>query len=309
MLVTGANGFIGRHAVSTLVRNNLSVVEAVRSQSTPCLTENKIVVGELSAEQDWSAALRDCDVVIHLAACVNCEQSSPSQAMMRYQQENVDATTNLAEQAIKAGVQRFIFLSTVKVNGEFSENEQPFTETMLTNPQDDYAKSKCLAEQALLKVAENVSMDVVIIRPPLVYGAEVKGNFSALINLVKKEWPLPFGGINNKRSLLSVNNLIEFIVMCLDKKNSVSAANQVFLLADASPVSTCQLAKIIAKIENKKIRLFSVPQFLIKLFCFLIGKASFSDRLLKNLEVSSLKATRLIGWKPKFSIEEQLDKS
>jgi nucleoside-diphosphate-sugar epimerase len=242
-------------------------------------------------------------VVIHLAARVHVMHDSALDPLTEYRKVNVDGTLHLALQAAKAGVKRFIFMSSVKVNGELTTNDKPFTEEYAANPQDAYGVSKFEAEQGLLRIAQQTGMEVVIIRPPLVYGPGVKANFARLLQLIKYRIPLPFGAIYNKRSFVFVGNLVSLILQCMAHP---AAANQVFLVSDDCDLSTTELLRECALAMEVKPILWPVPQRLIEFCAVLIGKRDVMQRLCGNLQVDIAKVRILLGWTPPVSVADGL---
>jgi len=226
-----------------------------------------------------------------------------SDPLAEYRRVNVDGTLNLARQAATAGVKRFIFISSIKVNGEQTPLGQPFTAEDTPAPEDAYGISKWEAEQGLLQLATETGMGVVIIRPPLVYGPGVKGNFANMIKLVAKGLPLPLGAIHNLRSLVSVDNLVDLIITCIDHP---AATNQVFLAGDGQDLSTTELLRGVARAMGESSRLIPVPSSLLMLGATLSGKKAMAQRLLGSLQVDISKARHLLGWEPLISVEEGL---
>jgi len=303
LLVTGATGFVGKSLCTALVQQGKSVRQVVRSTNFLTGNINVARIGELDGSTDWSAALGDVDVVIHLAARVHVMKDAAVNPLAEYRKVNVDSTLNLALQAAKAGIKRLVFVSTVKVNGENTEIGKPFTESDVANPQDAYGVSKFETEQGLLRIAQQTGMEVVIIRPPLVYGAGVKANFASIIRAVKKGIPLPLGAIHNKRSFVYVENLVSLIGKCIDHP---AAANQVFLVSDGQDLSTTELLHGCAKALVVKSWLIPVPQKLIEIFAALIGKKAVAQRLCGSLQVNISKARTLLDWTPPVTVEEGL---
>ncbi len=299
VLITGYSGFVGSEVARTL-RN-----ESVNLRFLGRVSTDLGDFYDLSSNaSDYSAALKGCDVVIHCAARAHIMNDDSEDPFDAYRVVNTQWTLDLAQQAAEAGVLRFVFLSSIKVNGEFSVT--PFTELSPVNPEDPYALSKYQAELGLMQIARRTGMEVVIIRSPLVYGPGVKGNFYTLLKLVNKGFPLPLGLVNNKRSLIALQNLVNFIILCSDYKDSAKAANQVFLVSDNDDVSTAGLLRCISVAMNKKMFLIPVPVFLLKCFMKLMGKQDMSDRLFHSLQVDVSKATNLLGWKPVVTMEEEL---
>lgn len=303
ILVTGANGFVGKSLCLELHREHYSVKAAVRENIV--LTENADIVSleSIDASTDWSSALHDVAVIVHLAARVHVMNDKSFDPLAEFRKVNVGGTLNLAMQAAMAGVKRFIFISSVKVNGEYTELGKPFTELDNPAPQDAYGISKFEAEQGLMKIAEQTGMEVVIIRPPLVYGAGVKANFLSMMRAVKNGIPLPLGKIDNKRSIVYVGNLVSFILTCIDHP---AAANQVFLVSDGRDLSTTELLQESAIALGMKSRLFSVPQKFIEIGAALIGKRDVAQRLCGKLQVDISKARNLLGWEPPHTVADGL---
>ncbi len=302
VLVTGASGFVGTEVVRNLKLQNFEVHVANRRT---CKTEADFSykVGDLGPDTNWHEALKGCDVIIHLAARVHVMDDSAVDPLAEFRKTNVEGTLNLALQAAKAGVRRFIFISSVKVNGEYTIIGKPFTEEDAANPQDAYGISKHEAEQGLLLIAQQTGMEVVIIRPPLVYGPGVKANFASLMRAVKRRVPLPFGAINNKRSFVYVGNLVSLILRCIDHP---AAANQVFLVSDGCDISTTELLRECALALGVKPRLMPIPQSLIEVCACLLGKRAVAQRLCGNLRVDITKARILLGWAPPVSVTDGL---
>ena len=299
MLVTGATGFIGNALCDELSRFPYVVRSALRSVNSGLIASDSVVVGEIDGATDWSSALRNVDVVIHLAARVHVMADQSADPLAEFRRFNVDGTLTLASQAIQAGVRRFIYISSVKVNGEDTNFGNPFTELDIANPQDAYGLSKLEAEQGLLLIAQKTSMEVVIIRPPLVYGNGVKANFSAMMRAVKRGVPLPFGAIRNLRSFVYIGNLVSLILCCI---HHPAAVNQVFLVSDGHDLSTTDLLKLCASSLGVKVRLLPVPQRLIEFCAALVGKQDVAHRLCGSLQVDITKARTMLGWSPPVSI-------
>lgn len=292
ILVTGATGFVGRNLVPALILAGHDVLCAV-SQNVDWLQAKQIVINKLELQPDWSTVLQGIDIVIHLAARVHIMQDNTKSPLDEYCKINSIATKNLAEQAAQYGVKRFVFLSSIKVNGEFTLESAPFTEDSLTQPTDPYAQSKLYAEQYLHSISQNTGMEIVILRPPLVFGPGVKANFLKMLQLVNRGWPLPFGKINNKRSFVFIDNLVSAICTV---STEPKAANQIYLIADDDSWSLSNLLSFLAKEMNSKARLFAIPGVL---FSFkLLGLNKLSSRLFGSLEVSNHKLKSQLGWIP-----------
>jgi nucleoside-diphosphate-sugar epimerase len=307
VLVTGANGFVGNSLVTQLLTNNFEVIGTVRSKDS-ILPDGvrRFLIPDISDQVDWNTMLEGVNVVIHTAARVHIMVDAAADPLTEFRQVNMIATLNLARQAAKCGVQRFIFLSSIGVND--NNNTRPFTELDKLNPQEPYAVSKWEAELGLLALAEETGMEVVIIRPPLVYGANAPGNFGSLVKWMSKGIPLPFGAIHNQRSLVALDNLVDFITLCADREKSPKAVNQVFLISDGEDVSTTTLLQKVARAFGKKPRLIPVPVWLMTFSAKLIGKGDMANRLFGSLQVDSSKARYLLGWQPVVTMDEQLSK-
>lgn len=304
ILITGATGFIGR-AVSGRLKDRSFLRLVVRDKATGILDEGvDIVEASLTKNQDWQAALLGVSIVVHCAARVHVMNEEARDPLADFRQVNVDGTLQLARQAAAAGVRRFIFISSVKVNGETTKLGLPFGPDDAPAPQDPYGISKMEAEQGLLQLSFQTGMEVVIIRPPLVYGPGVKANFALMMEWLKRGIPLPLGGIaSNRRSLVYVENLVDLISVCVDNPK---AANQIFLVSDDEDVSTTTLLRRMAEALGCQARLVSVSPTLIKLVATVIGKPRIADRLCGSLQVDITKTKELLGWKPKFSLNEGL---
>ena len=303
ILVSGSNGFVGKSLCRALVEQRQIVRTATRQINTQVINNETVEIGELNGQSDWTKALLDIKVVIHLAARVHVMNDASADPLAEFRKVNVEGALNLARQAAKVGVKRFIFISSIKVNGEYTELDEPFTETDVANPQDAYGLSKYEAEQGLLLIAQQTGMEVVIIRPPLIYGPSVKANFKSMLHFVKRGIPLPFGNINNKRSFVYLGNLISLIMRCIDHPE---AANQVFLVSDGDDLSTTQLLTGCAKALGVKARLLPVPQKLIEFFANLLGKQDMAQRLCGNLQVDISKARNILNWAPPVSMADGL---
>jgi nucleoside-diphosphate-sugar epimerase len=303
VLVTGANGLVGRSLCVALSRQNYDVVAALSSSNTLIVDVERVIVGTIDHATDWSTALHNVDTVIHLAARVHVMHDAAVDPLAEFRKVNVDGTLYLALQAAKAGVKRFIFISSVKVNGEHTVSNKPFTEADVANPQDAYGVSKFEAEQGLLLIAQQTGMDVVIIRPPLVYGAGVKANFASMLRVVKHGMPLPLGAIHNQRSFVYVGNLVNLILCCIEHP---AAANQAFLVSDGCDLSTSELLRECAGALEVKSCLWSVPQRLIEVCATMVGKRDVAQRLCGNLQVDISKARSLLGWTPPISVADGL---
>lgn len=300
VLVTGSSGFVGKPLVLALRKSGWQVAAVVRhSQVEP----DEVSVGEIDANTQWRDALQDCDCVIHLAARVHIMRDSAADSLTAFRSVNVEGTLNLARQAAQSGVRRFVFISSIKVNGESTKQGQPFTANDSPSPEDAYAISKYEAEQGLLALAASTGMEVVIIRPPLVYGPGVKANFRSMLSWLDRGIPLPLGAIHNKRSLVSLDNLVSLIMTCL---TNPLAANQVFLVSDGEDLSTTKLLQRMVAALGRPARLIPVSAKVLEWGARLIGKGDVARRLCGNLQVDISKTRVLLGWSPPVSVEEGL---
>ena len=298
ILVTGAAGFIGRALCGHLSALNHSVFPVVRSVSG---MEAEIVAGNIGTSSNWIAALGTCDAVVHLAARVHVMDDDAQDPLALYRATNTEVTLNLARQAAHAGVKRFVFISTIKVNGE--GRDSPYGETDAPAPADAYAISKWEAEQGLLRIAADTGLEVVILRPPLVYGPGVKANFLRLMQLVKKGWPLPLAAIRNRRSFLYLGNFVDAIRLCVEHP---AAAGQTFLLDDGQAVSTPELVRAVAHALDRPAHLLAVPVKVLEFAGTLFGKRAAVARLTGSLWVDSSLIRSRLGWTPPYSMEAGL---
>lgn len=308
ILITGGTGFVGKALVRNILTDgNMKVTTAVRKLSEQLPAEiNQTVVGDLLANTNYSHVLKNVDVVVHAAARVHVMEDDAANPLAEFRKVNVEGTLNLARQAAQAGVKRFVFISSIKVNGESTAEDQPFTPNDTYTTTDPYGASKREAEQGLLALAQETGLEVVMIRPPLVYGPGVKANFLKMIQTIQKGVPLPLGAIHNQRSLVALDNLVDFIVLCT---HHPKAANQTFLISDGEDVSTSQLLRKVGKALGKPARLMPVPVGLMRFVAKLLGKQAVAERLFASLQVDSSKARGLLGWKPVVSMDEQLKKT
>lgn len=298
ILLTGATGFVGKALVSALHAKELRLL----SRKDPQQTHGIFCQAEIDSSTDYSAYLDNVDVVIHTAARVHVMDDRCSDPLVAYREVNTEGTVNLARQAAMAGVKRFIYISSIKVNGESTELGLPFKPDNAYIPTDPYAQSKYEAEFGLRKIAEETGLEVVIIRPTLVYGPGVKANFASLLNLVSKGIPLPFGCITqNKRSLVSVTNLVDLIITCIEHPK---AANQVFLVSDDNDVSTASMVKEMSKSLGKPNCLFPLPLWCFHLVGKLTGKTDVVDRLLGSLQVDITHTKETLCWEPLQTLED-----
>jgi nucleoside-diphosphate-sugar epimerase len=307
IVLTGATGFVGSAVLKKLVELNHSTTVVRRSPSTKNdKKSNEIIINSIDSKTDWKDSLSGADVIIHCAARVHVMNEKSEDPLFEFREVNLKGTLNLAEQAIKSDVKRFVFISTIKVGGESSETGHPLTEKMAHIPEDPYGLSKYEAEQALSKLAMNSGMEVVIIRPTLIYGPGVKANFETMIKWLSKGVPLPLGATTNKRSLVALDNLVDFIALCVEHPK---AANETFYISDDNDLSTTQLLKKLSDALNKRCYLLPIPSKLLSLALTICGLKSFSTRLLGSLQVSPNKAKALLDWKPAVTVEEAFKKT
>jgi nucleoside-diphosphate-sugar epimerase len=309
ILVTGATGFVGRAVVQRLLAEDQSrrLAAAVR-RDAPKLSDRVLqhVTGDLESSTDWSAALGDVSAVVHCAARVHVMADTAANPLEEFRRVNVQGTLNLARQAAAAGVRRFVFVSSIKVNGEVTQLGRPFTADDAPAPVDAYGVSKMEAEEGLRAIASQTGMEVVIIRPTLVYGPGVKANFAAMMRWLKRGVPLPLGVIHNQRSLVSLDNLVDLIVTCLTHP---AAANQTFLASDGEDVSTTELLHRMGQAMGRPARLIPVPASWLKLAAAMVGKQDVAQRLCGSLQVDIEKTRRLLGWTPPLTLDQGLKKA
>ena len=303
LLITGVTGFVGKAVCEQAARHGFAVKGALRIRGEMLSCIEPFVVGEINVATDWGSALRDVNAVVHLAARVHVMHDTAADPLTAFRSVNVDGTLNLARQSAAAGVKRFVFVSSVKVNGESTPPGRAFTEADAPNPQDAYGQSKYEAEQGLRQLSADTGMEVVVIRPPLVYGPGVKANFVALMRAVQRGWPLPLGAVHNQRSLVALSNLVDFIATCITHPQ---AANQTFLVSDGQDLSTTELVRGMAQAAGVSARLLPVPVWALQAGASLLGKGDVVQRLCGNLQIDMSKACSLLGWVPPVSVEEGL---
>ncbi len=306
VLITGANGFVGRALCAKAHADGLFIKGAVRSVQTLSDDIESVATGEIDGNTDWRNALQDINVIVHLAARVHIMEDRASDPLQAFRKINVDGTLNLAKQAALAGVQRFVFISSIKVNGESTESGQAFHADDIPMPVDAYGISKREAEDALRQLASETGMEVVIIRPPLVYGVGVKANFYSMMRWLDKGIPLPLGAIHNQRSLVALDNLVDLIMTCIQHP---AAANQTFLVSDGEDLSTSELLRRMATALGKPARLLPVPVWLLHKVASLLGKQAVAQRLCGSLQLDITKTQQVLNWTPPVSVTEALQKT
>jgi nucleoside-diphosphate-sugar epimerase len=303
ILITGASGFVGRAVCNRALSFGLKVKGCHRSPESAKLLPagvGRIQIDSLDGNTDWSNALAGVEVVIHLAGRAHIMEAAPKESLEAYRKVNVEGTQRLATMAISAGVKRFVFVSTVKVNGERSAS-RPFRETDTAQPEDAYAISKWEAEQLLGGLAAGSQMEVVILRPPLVYGRDVRANFLRMLHLVQRRIPLPIASVSNRRSLIYVENLADAI---LHSVSHTKAKGQTFLVADGEGISTPELIQCIADHMNLSAPLFACPTPILTLLGRLAGKSGEVNRLIDSLAVDSSKFRTETSWIPPYSLSQ-----
>ncbi|MDD0970020.1 MULTISPECIES: UDP-glucose 4-epimerase family protein [Pseudomonas] len=305
VLVTGGSGFVGKSLIKALCMDQrYSLIASTRHRPDHFpVGVRSAFVPELDGDTDWQSALEGVDAVVHLAARVHVMHESDADPLMAFRKVNVEGTLNLARQAASAGVKRFVFISSIKVNGEGTPRDKPYTADDVPAPVDPYGISKHEAEQGLLALAATSGMEVVILRPVLVYGPGVKANMLNMMRWLSRGVPLPLGAIDNRRSLVAIENLLDLIVVCLEHP---AAANQIFLVSDGEDVSTTGLLRRMSVCLGRPARLLPVPSGLLRCVTFLLGKRALSQRLLGSLQVDIEKNYRLLGWSPPVTLDQAL---
>lgn len=301
VLVTGASGFIGKRLFTSLEARSSNLYLGRTTLAN--IPDESFVYADFSRSLDVKADLiKGADVIVHCAGRAHVVNEQSSSSARDYNAINVRATLSLAKLGSEIGTRRFIFISTAKAHGDFSLKERRvFRPEDSLDPQDEFSQSKVDAEMELKKLCADSSIELVIIRPPLVYGPGVKANFLSLLRLCKLPVPLPFGLVNNRRSMVYLDNLVDFIIQCIDHPN---AANQTFLVSDGQDLSLSNLIRSIRKAMNKRAWLLPVPVFLFKLVGKLTGKSAVVDRLVGDLQVDSSKARQLLNWTPPYTVEQ-----
>ena len=303
LAVTGANGFVGRALCAEAVRRGLKVRGITRLPCHLLPGVENVAAGDVDGDTDWVQALAGCDVVIHLAARVHIMNDTSKNPLAEFRRVNTLGTINLAEAAIAAGVRRLVNVSSIGVNGPSTKGELKFTDQDTPDPHNSYSVSKWEAEQVLHKIAANGQIEVVTVRPPLIYGPGVGGNFSRLLGAVYRGIPLPLGLTHNFRDLIFVGNLADFLIVSAFHP---AAAGHTYLVSDGTPVSTHALLRGLARALGVKSRLFPVPPFLLQVVGNLTGYTAEFERLLSSLRVDSTKVSKELDWFPPFTLRQGL---
>ncbi|EJM19368.1 nucleoside-diphosphate-sugar epimerase [Pseudomonas sp. GM21] len=305
VLVTGSSGFVGNRLLNVLAnKKNVEVFAAARGESIDGPATVRLLKNfELSSAVDWTPNLIGFDVVVHAAARVHVMNDQALNPLEAFRAVNVKGTLKLAEQAASAGVRRFVFISSIKVNGESTTKDDAYSPDAVPAPLDPYGVSKMEAESGLKAIAQRTGMEVVIIRPVLVYGPGVKANFLKMMQWLDKGFPLPFGAIRNSRSLVALDNLVDLIILCMEHP---AAANQTFMVSDGEDLSTTELLRRMACALDKPARLLPVPEWILRLGASLFGKSDLLQRLCGSLRVDISKTRDVLGWKPLVSVDSAL---
>jgi nucleoside-diphosphate-sugar epimerase len=300
VMVTGATGFVGSALLEQLAVERRQTMAMSRKAVAGCETA---IIADITGSTDYGDCFKDIGCLIHTAARVHVMDEGSDDPLADYRESNTFGTLNMARQAAIAGVQRFIFVSSIKVSGEGRAIGQPYHSDHPPNPSDPYGISKFEAEQGLMEIALETGMAVVVIRPPLIYGPGVKANFLSMMTWLSRPVPLPFGAINNKRSLVAMDNLVNLIITCISHPN---AANQTFLVSDDRDVSTTELLTLMTNALGKKNWLVPFPMAPIKLAAGLLGKSAFVERLCGSLQVDISHTKATLNWSPPCTMEQQL---
>lgn len=305
ILITGASGFIGKALLTKLMTNfDYNLVIALRKLNPTIKQVEQVIIPNLTQTINWHNALTNVTTVVHLAGRAHIIKETVSNPLAIFRQVNVTATLELAKQALACGVKRFIFISSIGVNG--NTNTHAFTEQDLPHPVADYALSKLEAEEALIALTKNTTMELVVIRPPLVYGKGVQANFYSLIKWVERGFPLPLGAVKNRRSFVALDNLVDFIITCIKHPN---AANQIFLIADNECISTPELLNMVARAMGKKIHLLPIPVMFLKFMASILGRKNMAVQLCDSLTIDIHKAQHLLDWRPIISLHDGINKT
>jgi len=308
LLITGATGFVGRELVRSLLLTKKFNIQITKRSNKIYFNEDvtEFNFGNLENFVDKKNILNNIDIIIHLAGRAHQVRNKKKDYFEKYQKANQDSISNLANLASKSGVKKFIFLSSLKVNGENNSIQHPFVESNQANPLDYYSKSKYEGELSLINTCKNSNMKYIIVRAPLIYGPALKGNLKILEILLKKNIPMPFGLIDNKRSLLFIENLINFIRICIESNLS---DNNTFLISDDQDLSIFELIKIMKNILKSKSIIIPIPKIILKIIFYLLNKESLNNKLLESLTLDCAKAKKILSWKPDSDIKNNLRKT
>ena len=306
LLITGANGFLGRYLCEEAKNLGFAVRAATRVPFSFSEGIENFVIGNIDASTDWTKSLLNCDVVIHLAARVHVMHSNKIDSLNEFRRVNVLGTKQLAKSAAMNGVKRFIYVSSIHVNGLFTENNNSFSEKDIPKPCNDYSISKWEAEIVLKAIAEEANLEIVIIRPPLIYGLGAPGNFDQILRVLKKNIPLPFVRVKNKRDFIYVKNLVSVLLVCTIHPK---AAGQLYLVCDGQAISTANLLEILSKALGNSAKMFGVPLWILRLIGTIVGKSSEIQKLLDSLQINSSKIRSDLGWIPPYKLQEGLKES
>ena len=302
ILITGGNGFIGKALTKKLIQNNYFVKISSRKKefnSKDLFTTYR--TGEIDGKTKWDKILDNIDCVVHCAAITSNMKKDEKETTESFRRVNIEGTINLARQSASIGVKRFIFLSSIKVNGEKTFNNSSFKYYDIPNPGDAYSNSKWIAEQELSKISKSTNLELIIIRLPLVYGPCAKGNFKRLINVIKTNMPLPLAMVQNQRSMIGIENLIDLLIRCIDHPK---ASGKTFLASDGEDLSTPELIKLIALSMGMKANLFPLPIFVLKFLGLIFGRREEINRLVESLRIDNIYTKEILNWIPPVSVEE-----
>ena len=303
ILVTGTTGFVGQALCTEALIQGFKVLGSLRNYKYFNSQIESFIIPDINSKTDWTIALNRVDVLIHLAARVHVMRDTEVNPIIAFREVNVNGTLNLARQAVKSGCKRFIFISSIGVNGSQTQVGQSFSELDKPAPHNAYSLSKWEAEKGLFSLAHETGLEVVIIRPPLVYGLNAPGNFKSLKSAVNSGWPLPLGSFSNLRSFVSLDNLVDFIITCI---NHPLAAGQVFLVSDGRDLSTTDLVRGMAQATGVPLRIVPFPVWALNACASLLGRGDVFQRMNSNLQIDISKAQKLLSWVPPFSVEDGL---
>lgn len=302
-MISGAGGFVGKALCAELLRRGQSVSAAVRSGNSLIENTEVIIIGAIDGETNWADALADVNVVIHLAARVHVMRENATDPLAEFLKVNLHGTSNLARQAASSGVKRLVYVSSIKVNGEQTSTTQSFTELDEPSPQDFYSISKWQAEQALWRISQETGLEIVVVRPPLVYGSGVKGNFAQMLAVIAKRIPLPLASADNRRSLIYVKNLVDALIACATHP---VAAGQTYLVCDGEDISTPDLLRQLGDAMGCPAHILPLPLSWLRMLGKLSGKSDQVERLLGSLQVDSGKIRRDLNWVPPYTLQQGL---